>query len=85
MTNDEFQSAYHEFATDSIHHAEAEAESITLEDGRHPAVVGLPFGQTIRYCLMLPSAAAFFTNLYPEAARSAAPTTEAAPFGSVGE
>lgn len=66
MTNDEFQRKYHEFSTDSIHHAEAEAESITLEDGRHPSVVGLPFGSTIRYCLMLPSAATFLGGLYPE-------------------
>ena len=65
MTDDEFQKQYHEFSTESLHDTEVEAASITLEDGRHPVVVGLPFGDTIRYCLMLPNAAGYLGGLFP--------------------
>jgi hypothetical protein len=65
MTDDEFQRLYHEYQADNEAQARQEAESITLENGQHPAVVGLPFGSTIRFCLMLPKAASFLGGLYP--------------------
>jgi hypothetical protein len=70
MTNDEFQRTYHEWQSPSRTMAESEAATITLEDGSHPIVVGLPFGTTTLYCLMLPSAAAVLRNLFPETRRS---------------
>jgi len=67
MTDDEFQRRYHDFATLDHWVAEREATQIVLENGRHPAVVGLPFQDGyVRYCLMLPEAAKALTGLYPE-------------------
>jgi hypothetical protein len=64
MTEDEFQRRYYGYDTDDRELAEAEAASITLEDGTHPVVVGFPFESGMRYCLMLPTAAAVIEELY---------------------
>jgi len=60
-----FQRAYHEYGTLDRAEAEREAQAVTLSDGSHPAVVALPFGDQIHYCLMLPQAAALLRGLFP--------------------
>jgi len=62
----DFQHRYHEYQTMDQAEAQRTADAITLTDGRHPVVVGLPFGATIRYCLMLPDAAQFIRDLHPD-------------------
>jgi len=64
MTEEDFQTKYHTYSTYNYENAKAEAESITLSDGRHPEVIGFPFGQNIQYCLVLPRAAKYISSLY---------------------
>ena len=66
MDDDDFQRTYHDYWTADRAEAEREAASITLADGSHPVAVGLAFGQGVRYCLMLPGAAGFLGELYPD-------------------
>ena len=66
MTDAEFLTAYHTWASHSRQDAEALASAITLEDGSHPVAVGLPFTDQTVYCLMLPRAAEALKGHFPE-------------------
>lgn len=66
MTDEEFQTRYHDWQTTDRDLAVREAASVQLTGDRHPTVVGLPFGTTLIYCLMLPSAATLLGELFPE-------------------
>jgi len=65
MNDDDFQRAYHDYMTGDQDAARREAASITLADGRHPVVVGLPFDEVTMYCLMLPEAAGLVGRIFP--------------------
>jgi len=73
MTEAEFLHRYHDFQTLSEDDATLEAASIPLDDGSHPVVVGLPFGDTTRWCLMLAKAAQMVVDIYGSAGNLAAP------------
>lgn len=68
MKDEEFAQKYHDYMTRDRGEAQQEADSVTLEHGEHPCVVGFPFPTVtgMMYCLMLPESAALIENIKKE-------------------